>query len=515
MRREFVPARVSRELGTLAPGSLEQVLRLGATAALARRKRKPERIYWEDPVAWLHDRVRFEDGEAPTAYQEECLDALARHHRASPRGPHGLGKSAMASWGTLWFVDTRDRARADWKAIATAGSWAQLRNYYWPEVHKWARRVKGLDWREGSELLQMSIKLATGQAFSVASNKPELIEGAHADELLFIYDEAKSIPATTYDATEGAFSGAGKSTGRNAYAWAGSTPGAAIGRFSDIHHRKPGYEDWWVRHVTLDESIAAGRIDPDWVEQRAKQWGRDSAVFINRVLGNFAAEDAEAVVPLAWLEAANMRWLDLDGGYAAFTNVGVDVARFGDDVSIIAERFGDAIASLHEYSREATTAVTGHVRGILDREGKRDAEAVVDVIGMGAGVVDQLREMGYTVRAFNAAGRSQYLDRSGELGYANRRSAAWWNLREMLDPTFEPTLALPPDDMLTGDLTSPKWRVTSGGKIQVESKDDIRKRIDRSTDRGDAVVMAFSLPEPDDYEGTVWYDEPVDIGGGY
>lgn len=122
MRREFVPARVSRELGTLAPGSLEQVLRLGATAALARRKRKPERIYWEDPVAWLMDRVRFEDGEAPTAYQCECLDALARHHRASPRGPHGLGKSAMASWGTLWFVDTRDRARADWKAIATAGS---------------------------------------------------------------------------------------------------------------------------------------------------------------------------------------------------------------------------------------------------------------------------------------------------------------------------------------------------------------------------------------------------------
>ena len=509
---DFGPPRVSRVLGSVETDALEGIMRMGAFQAIQRRKRKPVRIYWEDPVAWLHDRVRFEQGEHPTIYQEELMDALPRYHRVSGRGPHGLGKTAIGAWDLLWFVDTRDRAREDWKAITTAGSWGQLRNFFWPEVHKWARRTKGLDWREGSELLQMSIKLGTGQAFSVASNRPELIEGAHADQLLYIYDEAKSIPGTTWDATEGAFSGAGKDTGRDAFAWAGSTPGAPVGRFADIHHRKPGYEDWYARHVTLQEAIEAGRISPDWVEQRGKQWGLNSAVYINRVMGEFATDDAQTVIPLAWLEAANQRWLDLDGGYAPFTNVAVDVARYGEDKTVLALRFGDAISELRAAAKDETTVTTGKVKAVLDQH---RGEAIVDVIGLGGGVVDQLREQGYRVVAFNASGSSAYRDRSGELGFVNRRSAAWWNLREMMDPSFEPTIALPPDDMLIGDLTSPKWRVTSGARIQVESKDDIRKRLQRSTDHGDAVVMAFAMPEPDDYEGTVWYDDPVDIAGGF
>lgn len=491
------------------------VLPAAVAQAKARKYRKPERIYWDDPVAWLHDRVDFPDGEAPTAYQDECLAAVGTHHRASARGPHGLGKTAMASWVLLWFVDTRHRGRADWKAVTTAGSWAQLRNFLWPEVHKWARRTRGVAWRDGSELLQMSIKLDSGQAFAAASNRPELIEGAHADELLYIYDEAKSILPATFDASEGAFSGAGPGTGRNAYAWAGSTPGAPVGRFADIHHRKPGYEDWWARHVTLTDAIAAGRISPEWVAQRGKQWGTSSAVYVNRVLGEFATEDAQAVIPLAWVEAANARWLDLAGGFAPLSAIGVDVARFGEDQTVLAFRHGDAIAELRRYAKQETTATTGHVAGALDALGRR-ADAVVDVIGMGAGVVDQLRERGYHVVAFNASGSSQHRDRSGELGYVNRRSAAWWNLREALDPSFEPIIALPPDDMLLGDLVAPTWRVTSGSRIAIESKDDIRKRLGRSTDDGDAVVMVYALPEPEDYEGVVYYEDPTpDIGMGY
>jgi hypothetical protein len=234
---------------------------------------------------------------------------------------------------------------------------------------------------------------------------------------------------------------------------------------------------------------------------------------VNRVLGEFAVEDAQTVIPLSWLEAANDRWTDLAGGYAPFVNVGVDVARFGDDRTVLALRYGDAIADLRISAKEETTQTTGRVKAVLD--GVPRGEAVVDVIGLGAGVVDQLREKGYRVVAFNAASRSQHLDRSGELGFINRRAAAWWNLREMLDPSFEPTIALPPDDDLTGDLTAPLWRMTSGARISVEGKDDIRKRLGRSTDHGDAVVMAFALPETDDYEGTVWYDDPVDIGGGF
>ena len=139
-------------------------------------------------------------------------------------------------------------------------------------------------------------------------------------------------------------------------------------------------------------------------------------------------------------------------------------------------------------------ATAGRVRGLLEARGGR---AVVDVIGIGAGVVDRLREQKLAVTPFNAAERTDAKDTSGELGFANKRSAAWWRLRELLDPFGEARPALPPDDTLTGDLTAPHWKVTGAGRIQVESKDEIRARLGRSTDDGDAVVMAFEPRDPE------------------
>jgi hypothetical protein len=136
-----------------------------------------------------------------------------------------------------------------------------------------------------------------------------------------------------------------------------------------------------------------------------------------------------------------------------------------------------------------TMTTTGRVRGLLEvHPGMR---ASVDVIGIGAGVVDRLREQRLPVESFNASEGTPRKDSSGELGFTNVRSAAWWALRELLDPAIGEPVALPPDDLLVGDLTAPHWRVLSGGRVQVESKDDIRKRLGRSTDSGDAVVQAF------------------------
>lgn len=152
-------------------------------------------------------------------------------------------------------------------------------------------------------------------------------------------------------------------------------------------------------------------------------------------------------------------------------------------------RAGDVVNELRRFSHADTMVTSGRVVGVL--EANRGAKAVVDVIGLGSGVVDRLREQGFkrTV-AFNASAGTGRTDRSGELRFVNLRAAAWWWLRENLDPAFEPALALPPDDLLIGDLVAPRYTVTSTGKIQVESKDEIRKRLGRSTDSGDAVVMA-------------------------
>ncbi len=455
-----------------------------------------DRRRWRaDPAAFVRDCFLWRPGQGPTAYQLEVLSELPARKRVAVRGPHGLGKTSIAAWAVLWLALTRDGT--DWKAITTASAWRQLDHYLWPELHKWARR---LDWerlgrkpfREGQELLDLSLKLDTGEAFAVASNQPDLIEGAHADSILYVLDESKSIPDGTWDAVEGAFSGAGEDTPAEAFALAISTPGEPRGRFYDIHARKAGYEDWWVRHITLGEAIAAGRISREWAEQRRIQWGETSAVYQNRVTGSFASSESDGIIPQSWVEAANERWRawrDAGGKLPGkLDSVGVDVAREGADRTVFALRYGRLITELRGYSREDTMATTGRVAGLLKERG---GVAVVDVIGVGAGVVDRLRELRLAVEPFNAAERSDARDRSGELGFNSKRSAAWWNLRELLDPANGEEVALPPDDALIGDLTAPRWRVVSGGRIEVESKDEIRKRIGRSTDDGDAVMMAL------------------------
>lgn len=458
-----------------------------------------------DPLGFAENAISWPVGRGLTDYQREILAAIPDQRRVSVRGPHGLGKTALAAITVLWFALSRDAAGRDWKVVTTAGAWRQLTKYLWPEIKKWARALRWEaigrgPFNERTELLSLTIKLRTGEAFPVASDNPDLIEGAHADDILYIFDESKAISATTFDAAEGAFSGGGVDHRTEAYALALSTPGAPAGRFYDIHRRAPGLEDWWVRHVTLDEAIAAGRVSRDWAVQRRTQWG-NSAVYHNRVLGEFHSSDHDGVVPLEWVAAANARWQAWRDAGAAIPDglrvLGVDIARSGEDKTVVAIRHGLTIAELRHTAHEDTMATTGRIKGIIDSFGADgETHTVVDVIGIGAGVVDRLREMGHRTIGFNAAARTKRKDGSGELGFINCRAAAWWGTRELLDPANGHDVALPPVDLLTGDLTAPRWKVVSGGLIQIESKDDIRKRTGRSTDDGDAVVMAFWLRSP-------------------
>lgn len=464
--------------------------------------------YWDRPDLWVQDFIAFRPEEEPTFYQLEALRQLPLQKRISVRGPHGLGKTALASWAVLWFANTREKRGADWKVATTASAWRQLDKFLWPEIHKWARRLKwealGIrPWNERTELLSLNLKLKFGAAFALASDTPSSIEGVHAQHVLYIYDEAKAIPPEIYDASEGAFSDG------NAMGMANSTPGEPNGRFYDIQRQLPGLEEWWVRHVTKEEAVKAGRINEDWVEKRKKQWGEKSAIFQNRVLGEFATAEEDTVIPLRWAEMAQERWESSLDPLLSFTCVGVDVARSGSDETILAPRYHNIVTELDGHTHAETMETTGYVASILNHPERKNGYAVVDVIGVGAGVVDRLRELGYNVYAFNAGESTDAVDISGEIGFLNKRAAAWWGLRELLDPANGPTIALPPDDMLLGDLTAPKWFMTSAGRIKVESKEDIKKRLGRSTDRGDAVVMAFW--EPDEQEDYYVHYDPVRI----
>lgn len=446
--------------------------------------------WWDSPAAFADDLL---PSIKLTSYQRETVDALASKRRVALRGPHGLGKTMQGSLLVIWFATTREMAGKEWKVITTASVWRHLEVYLWPEIRKWAREIDfeslgRAPFKPGVELLDLRLKLQHGAATPVASNQPERIEGAHARELLYLLDEAKIIQPETWDAIEGAFSNAGPDTMDNAYAFAMSTPGPPSGRFYDIHRRAPGYEDWWVRHVTLEEAIAAGRISRSWAEQRKLQWGADSAIYHNRALGEFHASDEDAVIPLAWLEAAIERWHDWDRAGRPQTGesqwTGTDVGRGGDD-TVIATRDGANI-TLERFSVRDTMKVAA----LIQERGRRP---IIDAAGIGAGVYDRLREVGQRPIAYVGAGKAEVRDRSGKLGFTNVRSAAYWNVRELLDPAFEPTLALPPDDLMISDLTTPTWQITTGvpPKIQVEVKDKVMERLGRSPDAGDSVAMVL------------------------
>jgi len=99
--------------------------------------------------------------------------------------------------------------------------------------------------------------------------------------------------------------------------------------------------------------------------------------------------------------------------------------------------------------------------------------------------------LGLSVEAFNASKKTNMRDMTGEFKFNNTRSASWWHLRELLDPSQNSTLMLPPDEELKAELLAPRWRVAAGAVIGIEAKDAIKKRLGRSPDRADAVVMAF------------------------
>jgi len=452
---------------------VEAKRRTGSTYAKFRKR------YWDSPADFVRDCIKFPQDKRPISYQLEIVDAVSRESRVSARGPHGLGKTALASWLILWFALTRDGE--DWKVPTTASNWRHLTKYLWPEVHKWARRLRwdkiGRDpFRPDRELMKFSLALDTGEAFALASTDAAAIEGAHAAHLLYLFDEAKAIPTPIWDAAEGALSSG------ECYAVSISTPGEPIGRFYDIQRRRiPG---WWIRHVTLEEAVGGGMIRADWVEKMKGTWGETNPIYKMRVLGEFSESEKGGVISLDWVERANNLWEDTKE--AKLTRLGVDVARYGEDLTAIALGSSERINEIRYYGKADTMETTGRVSGILNAH--PEADIIVDVIGVGAGVVDRLRELGYEPYSFSASEKTDQLDKSGEQGFADKRSASWWMLRELLE---EGKIALPPDERLIGELVTPLWKSISGGRIRVESKDQIEKRIGRSTDAADAVIMCL------------------------
>jgi hypothetical protein len=454
-----------------------------------------QRSYFDFPQRFARECITWPEDETLAPYQGELLDLIPQQEFVAAMGCHGLGKTTTMALAIHWFALTRNGR--DWKCLTTASAWQQLEDYLWPEIHKWARAIRwdivGREPYTSRELLTLELKLSTGKVSSTNPEKAERMEGGHADHLLYLFDESKIVPDSIWDSVMGAMSTVKK--GKELLWLAVSTPGDPVGRFHDIMTDRVKYQHWYTREVSIHEVVAAGRVGPQWIAQCAQMWGETSALYINKALGKFASSGEESVIPSAWIEAAIQRGLANPQPFGRISHASIDPARKGGDPTVYAFCNGDHVFPLVEKGAQDTMETAGQI--VINMRAHRDAQFVMDTIGVGAGPFDRVREVmlaeegTFRIFEFIASGRTEWRDRSNTMRFADIRSASWWNLRELLDPAYEPTLALPDDPELRTELVAPSYKVLSGGVLKVEPKEDIRKRINRSTNRADAVIMLF------------------------
>lgn len=208
--------------------------------------------------------------------------------------------------------------------------------------------------------------------------------------------------------------------------------------------------------------------------------------------GNFLAARVDnpwQLIPSAWVDAAQARWRPDGGAGRPMDSVGVDPARGGTDCTVLGHRRGNWFSEQKTFPG-AQTSDGGSVAALAVAEARDGAPIHVDVIGIGSSVYDHLSSNGIHVEPVNASEGTDERDRTGQLSFCNMRSLIWWRMREALDPEQGEGLALPPDPELKADLCAPRWKMLTRG-VQVESKDDIKGRIGRSPDKGDAAVYTL------------------------
>lgn len=212
--------------------------------------------------------------------------------------------------------------------------------------------------------------------------------------------------------------------------------------------------------------------------------------------GDFSAgleDNPWQVIPTAWVDLAMARWTAQKPD-RPLSALGVDIARGGKDQTVIAKRYGNWFAPLKKWPGVKTPdgpSVASLV--IIEMEHENQAPIQVDIIGVGGSGYDYLRDIkpASTV-PMNGANHSTARDRSGQLHFRNMRAEWHWKMREALDPVNGDDLALPPDRELRADLIAPRWKLSAQG-IQIEEKDDIKARLGRSPDSGEAVIYANAI----------------------
>lgn len=424
--------------------------------------------------------VREVFGVEPDPWQAEELTAVQRGaRRISIRSGHGVGKSAFASWVCWCAILTEDCT----KVVITAPSGPQLWDALFAEIKLWGNKLpEALRECYDFKTDRIEHKAAPESIFISArtsrAENPEALQGVHAESgrVILIADEASGVPEAVFEAAAGSMSGS------NCTTILLGNPTRSQGFFYDTHTRLAYM--WRTRRVNCMDSR---RVDPDFVEDMRARYGEDSNAFRVRVLGEFPRSDDNTLISIELVEAAFVRDIALDPVWVGIW--GLDVARFGDDETALCKRYGKVVPDKPLiWSRLDTMQIVGRIKHEYDITpvNLRPLEINVDVIGIGAGVVDRGREIGLPMRGINVSEAPSFSD-----GYMKLRDELWDKGKRWLSAR---DCKLPNDPRFL-ELTLPKYDFNSNGKMKVEGKDDMKKRTRAKSPN---VADAFNLTHASD-----------------
>ncbi len=456
----------------------------------------------DDPLAfvlltfpWREPGTPLEHFDGPRKWQRQILADLRDHIKANQgrvdyetfreavASGRGIGKSALVSWLVIWMLSTRIGSTT----IVSANSEAQLRSVTWAEITKWLAMALNSHWFEIAatrimpakwltELVERDLKKGTrywsveGRLWS--EENPDAYAGVHNfDGVMLVFDEASGIPDSIWSVADGFFT----ENTPNRFHLAFSNPRRNTGYFYETFNSKRAF--WRQRNI--DARDVEG-TDKNVYQRIIDEYGPDSYQAHVEVYGQFPSEGDDQFIASNLVDDAMKRPRYKDE--TAPIVIGVDPARFGSDATVIAVRQGRDIIALKRHRGADTMEVVGHVIDAIEEY--KPALTAIDEGGLGAGVVDRLKEQRYKVRGVNFGSKA-----SKQLMYGNKRAEMWGAMRDWLKDA-----SIPDDRFLKTDLIGPMTKPDSKGTLFLESKKDMKSRGLASPDAADAIALTFAFP---------------------
>ena len=402
--------------------------------------------------------------------QVEFLLSVQNYKRTAAKSGKGVGKTSAFSFLILWFLCVYENP----KVVCTAPSFPTLKSALWPEVALWLGRsaVKGI-FEHTSERLYLIEKPKNWWAEPRTARDKESMQGLHADNLLILIDEGSGVSDEIFETLDSTLT-----QSYNKIATAGN-PTRVSGFFYDCFNK---FGKRWRTHTFNAEDSTL--TQKDQIEYWLAKYGRDSAIYKVNVLGEFPEGNPDSFISLSDVQDAVNRSVAPLGDI----EIGIDVARFGDDYTVLYWRHGFKVYPRKSLPKSSTPEVVElvlkTVEEIRSLTGSREPIAVkVDDVGLGGGVTDYLRldrEHNIRVVPCNFGGK-------GDEVYQNETSIMWGNLKDQIRQ-----IDLPDDQRLIEELSTRRWELSTSGRILIEPKSKFKKEFKESPDRSDALILCFA-----------------------